>query len=51
MLSAPRTMCRCVAEGRPYDQAAVVMAPLRGGADESWGEIVLLDVLAEALAS
>jgi hypothetical protein len=35
----------------PLDQAAVVMALLRGGADESWGEIVLVDVLADALAS
>jgi hypothetical protein len=33
----------------PLDQAAVVMALLRGGGDESWGEVVLLSVLSEAL--
>jgi hypothetical protein len=33
----------------PLDQAAVVMALLRSGADTGWGSIVLLDVLVDAL--
>lgn len=32
----------------PLDQAGVVMALLRAG-DESWGDIVLLEVLLEAM--
>jgi hypothetical protein len=33
----------------PLDQAAIVMAMLRGGDDESYGDVVLLDVLVAAL--
>lgn len=37
------------ADVTPLDQAGIVMALLRGGSDEEWGDVVLLDLLVAAV--